>query len=101
MSFRQKRNEWDEFLKRHGDEIRNCGVPADVVKNETRFYIFLEHGYDEFGWFKNKHAFFSSSILTGEQIVDLAQIVGDHIDEKYRKIIESRWSGSSKPQRLA
>jgi hypothetical protein len=49
MSFRRRRDEWDEFLKRHGPELRACGIPDYVVAKKMRFLVFLDHGYDEGG----------------------------------------------------
>jgi hypothetical protein len=41
MSFRRQRDAWDDFLKRHGVALRECGIPAVVVANKQRFLIFL------------------------------------------------------------
>ena len=54
MSFRRKRDEWDEFLKRHGPELRACGVPDEVAGDRDRFLRFLDHGYDEDGWYESR-----------------------------------------------
>jgi hypothetical protein len=49
MSFRRSRDEWDEFLKLHGGELRTCGVPDDLTRDKGRFLVFLDHGYDDWG----------------------------------------------------
>ncbi len=95
MSFRRQRDDWDDFLKQHGEELRACGVPDVLVTKKIRFLVFLDHGFDEWGWAENQHAFFDARVLTEEQILRLADLVGTHIDEQYRVLIGSRW------QRLA
>ncbi len=49
MSFRRKRDDWDEFLCRNHNAIALCGVPAIVIRDKVRFLVFLDHGYDEWG----------------------------------------------------
>lgn len=95
MSFRRQRDEWDEFLKQHADAIQRSGVPSYVMADKMRFLVFLDHGFDELGWGKNPYSFFDSSTLSDEQIAELAKLVGDHIDEGCRKLIESRWTRRS------
>jgi len=89
MAFRRQRDEWDDFLARHGSELRTCGIPDEVVAGRRRFLVFLDHGYDA----ENPHAVFDTSTLSDEQISTLADLVGDHVDERYRVPIRSRWRG--------
>jgi hypothetical protein len=91
MSFRRQRDEWDDFLKRHRDALLECGIPDYIAANKRRFLIFLDHGYDEWGWAENHHAFFDSRILTDEQVARLAELVATYFDERYRVPIGSRW----------
>lgn len=91
MAFRGRRVDWDEFLEKFGTELRLCGIPDYVIQNKMRFLVFLDHGFDERGWAENHHSFFDSRILSDEQIKRLAEIVGTHIDERYRIPISSRW----------
>ena len=91
MAFRRRRDEWDDFLKRHKDALLECGIPDDIVANKLRFFIFLDHGFDQWDWVKNRHDFFDARFLTDEQIARLADLVGTHIDESYRVIVGSRW----------
>ena len=91
MSFRRKRDDWDGFLTRHGAELRACGIPDYVVAKKMRFLVFLDHGYDEWGWAENHHAFFDARALSDVQIARLARLVATHIDERYRVAISSRW----------
>jgi hypothetical protein len=95
MSFRPHRDDWDEFLKRHGPELRACGVPDCVVAKKMRFLVFLDHGYDDWGRVENHHAFFDARVLTDEQIGRLADLVAEHIDGRYRVPIRSRWRRSA------
>lgn len=97
MSFRRERDDWDEFLKRFGPELRACGIPDYVVAKKMRFLVFLDHGHDQWGWAENHHAFFDSRSLTDEQIGRLAELVGTHIEERYRVPISSRWQRSTLP----
>ena len=91
MAFRRQRDAWDDFLKRHGEALRECGIPAEIVANKLRFHLFLAHGFDEWGWSQNPHAFFDARFLTDLQVAQLAELVGTHIDERYRVPVASRW----------
>lgn len=95
MAFRRRRDEWDEFLSRHGPELRACGVPDYVVAKKVRFLVFLDHGFDEWGWAENHHAFFDARVLSDEQIARLAELVGRHIDARYAVSVGSRWQRSA------
>jgi hypothetical protein len=94
MAFRRRRDGWDQFLSRHGPELRACGIPDYVVAKKIRFLVFLDHGYDEWGWAENHHAFFDARVLTDEQIARLAGLVGRHIDARYEVTVGSRWQRS-------
>lgn len=94
MAFRRVRDEWDEFLSQHGAELRLCGIPDHVVATKMRFLVFLEHGFDEWEWAKKPFDFFDARILTDEQIARLAELVGRHIDPRYRVLVGSRWQQS-------
>lgn len=94
MSFRRRRDAWDDFLKQHGLELRACGIPDYVVATKIRFLVFLDHGYDKRGWSVNHHEFFHARVLTDEQISRLSDLVGTHIDKRYRDLISSRWQRS-------
>ena len=91
MSFRQHRDDWDTFLKRHGHTLRECGIPDDIAANKRRFLIFLDHGFDEWGWAESGYAFLDSRSLTDEQITRLADLVGRYVDGRYRVSISTRW----------
>ncbi len=91
MSCRQSRDEWDEFLKKHGSELRDCGIPDDIASDKIRFLVFLDHGYDDWGRHESRYGFFDSAVLTDDQIERLAELVGSQIDERYRIIISTRW----------
>lgn len=92
MGFRRKRGEWDDFISKHRESFVASGVPTYIYTDKLRFLIFLDHGYDEVGFFKSPHETFSSSLMTDEQIEILAKLVGDFIDANYRVAIESRWN---------
>jgi hypothetical protein len=91
MAFRRERDDWSDFLRRHGEELRSCGVPDEVSRDRLRFLAFLEHGFDERGWARSPHAFFDARVLTDEQIARLADFVAEQFGEKYRVPIASRW----------
>jgi hypothetical protein len=91
VSFRRKRDEWDEFLKRHGPALRDCGLPDYLIAKKLRFLVFLDHGYDDCGRVEGTGTFFHSDWLTGEQISRLADIVEESIDSRYGHVIRSRW----------
>jgi hypothetical protein len=92
MSFRRRRNEWDEFLKRHRAELRACGVPDHVTATRLRFLLFLDHGFDQWGWAENRHAaVFNGDLLTDEQLRRLAELVAAHVDARYRVPVASGW----------
>jgi len=89
MSFRRKRDEWDEFLKRHGAELRECGVPDEVTRDRMRFLRFLDHGFDQDGWFESRPcAPWSTDMLSPEQATRLAAFIVRHFgEESYRDLL--------------
>jgi hypothetical protein len=91
MSFRRKRDEWDEFLKRHGPELRACGVPDAVTADRVRFLVFLDHGYDEHGWYESRPcAPWSINTLSAEQAARLAAFIERHFgDEQYPDLLRN------------
>jgi len=92
VSFRRRRDEWDEFLARHGEELLDCGIPDYILQNRMRFLLFLDHGFDQWDWSKDHHAaFFDSRFLNDDQIARLADVVAIRIDDRYRAPISSRW----------
>ena len=96
MSFRRRRDEWDDFLERHGAELRACGVPDYLVADKKRFLVFLDHGYDEVGWYQDHGAFFNADVLTDDQITRLAELVSK-VDGRYAVSVSSRWKSSGHP----
>ena len=95
MTFRRRRDAWDEFLLQHRAELLKCGVPDYVLAKKMRFLVFLDHGYDDWGRAEDHHAFFDARVLTDEQIARLAELVGRHIDPGYAVSVGSRWQRSS------
>ncbi len=93
MAFRRKRSSWDDFLLRNSALVAACGVPDEVISNELRFLIFLNHGFDEWGRATNRHSYFHPKILTDDQLTALADLLS-LFDEGYRVAIESRWTRS-------
>ena len=89
MAFRRQRDDWDEFLKKHGPELRECGLPDFIVADKMRFLVFLDHGDDEWGLSEGRA--FDARDMPHEQICRLSEIVGQ-IDEHYAAIIASRWN---------
>jgi len=89
MSFRRKRDEWDELLKRHGAELRACGVPDHVTGDRDRFLRFLLHGFDQDGWFESKpSATWSVDLLAPEQAARLLAFIALHFgEEQYRFLL--------------
>jgi len=92
MSFRRQRDDWDEFIRKHADELRLCGIPSEVFSNRRRFLIFLDHGFDEWGWVENPHGYvFNCRELTDDQVRWLAKLVGEHVDQNYGRKIADDW----------
>ena len=91
MAFRRRKDDWNEFLYRRRDELRACGVPEEVWRDRLRFFVFLDHGFDQWGWTRNPNAFFNSRDLSDEQVARLADFVATHLGEQYRVRIASRW----------
>jgi hypothetical protein len=89
MSFRRKRDEWDEFLKQHGAELRACGVPDFVTRDRMRFLIFLDHGFDEYGWYEARPSTpWSIDILSSEEAGRLAEFIARLFgEEQYRDLL--------------
>ena len=95
MAFRQRRDKWDDFLSRHGDDLRSCGVPAEIVADRKRFLLFLDHGYDDWGRSLTRHGFFDSDDLTDEQIASLSSLL-DRIAPDDGAVVRSRWRSSGR-----
>lgn len=92
MSFRQKRDAWRDFLREHEEELRACGVPAEVYRERLRFLVFLEHGYDEWAWAENPHGpFFRADTLSDEQLARLTDFAVRHFSPSYQVSLSSRW----------
>ena len=91
MSFRRLRSSWDDFLDQHSDEIQACGVPDEVMRDKTRFFVFLDHGFDQWGWARNPHSCFDARVLTDEQIGRMADFAARHFGEEYRVRVGTRW----------
>lgn len=91
MAFRRHKDDWKEFLRHHSQELAKTGVPEYVLRDRLRFFVFLDHGFDEHGWGKAPHDFFDSRTLTDDQIMILADLVAHHFGEHYRGRISSRW----------
>jgi hypothetical protein len=89
MSFRRKRDEWDEFLKHHGAELRACGVPDEVTRDRGRCRRFLEHGFDQDGWWLLRPCTpWSVEMLTPEQATQFADFIVRHFgEEQYRGLL--------------
>jgi hypothetical protein len=89
MSFRRKRDEWDEFLKRYSSELRECGVPDEVTRDRGRFLRFLDHGFDQDGWYNSRPCSpWSIDMLTVEQANRLAEFITEHFgEEQYRDFL--------------
>ena len=93
MTFRRQRDEWDELLKRHGPELRECGIPDYIVSDKNGFLIFLDHGHDEGGWAESRYATFDAAVLTDGQIARLAELV-ERIEPYCGASVASRWRSS-------
>ena len=90
MAFRRQRSEWDEFLKRHGPELRECGVPDYITRDRMRFFVCLEHGYDDWGHALSRPSTaWSPGFLTPEQAGRLAEFIARHFgEEQYRFLLQ-------------
>jgi hypothetical protein len=80
MSFRRTRDEWDEFLKRHGPRLRACGVPDSITRDRGRFLRFVLHGCDEDA--RHDTPPFSPDLMTPEQAAQLATLILQHLGEQ-------------------
>ncbi|MBK8039115.1 MAG: hypothetical protein IPK22_18585 [Verrucomicrobiaceae bacterium] len=48
MSFRRntsKALKWQQWLRKHQDELLACGIPLAVLQDESNWLYFLDHGY--------------------------------------------------------
>jgi len=95
MAYRRVRDQWSVFIRDHAQELRLCGIPTEVSRYRLRFLVFLDHGFDQWGWATNHHACFNSNTLTDEQLHLLADFVARHFGEQYRATIASRWGQES------
>ena len=91
MSYRKNKNEWSELIRAHRADLRACGIPDFIYESEMRFFAFLDHGYDEYGWAKDQHNCFDSRNLSEEELSRLADFVTRHVDASYEARIRSGW----------
>jgi len=91
VSFRRRPDEWTDLIRRHRAQLLSCGIPEDVFSDRARFLVFIDHGYDETGWFASPHEAFDSTVLTDDQVSQLARFVSQHIGEFQGKLVASRW----------
>jgi hypothetical protein len=92
MSFRRTRDDWHEFLNRHGSELRECGVPDYIVRDRMRFLGVLEHdGHDDWGRAEtHPSSAWSIGFLTSAQSRRLADFIVRHFGaEKYPWLIRN------------
>ncbi|MBP3959540.1 hypothetical protein J8F10_30215 [Gemmata sp. G18] len=83
MSFRRKRDEWDEFLKQHGSELRACGIPDAITSDRGRFLRFLDHGFDQDGWWTSRPCTpWSISFLTPDEAIRFANFLTRYFGEE-------------------
>src|SRR5215469_558727 len=80
MSFRRKRDEWDEFLKRHGPELRVCGVPDSIARDRNRFLQFVLHGCDEDA--RHHTPRLNPDLMTPGEAAQLAALILQHLGEE-------------------
>jgi hypothetical protein len=95
MAFRKVRDDWAEFLRQRAEELIQTGLPESVLRDRQRFFSFLDHGFDQWGWAKSHHDFFDARFLTEAQIEHLADFVARQFGEPYCVLIGSRWQRQS------
>jgi hypothetical protein len=42
---REKTRAWREWLRHHHPVLSRCGLPADALRSELDWLVFLDHGY--------------------------------------------------------
>ena len=91
MGFRKKRSEWAKFVRCHSRTLDEIGIPDVVYQSESRFYVFLHHGYDEVGWSRQPHGYtFYISGLPDESLARLKTFVRRRFGEGYPAIFDFR-----------
>lgn len=79
MSFqqhREKTRDWREWVRRNHNRLVDCGIPHDVVADELRWFVFIDHCYDQWsGW--------SIDQLSAEQARNLFDFLIDEYGEGY------------------
>src|SRR5690242_20627562 len=98
MSFRRKNDGWSKFCREHRKDLDYTGIPEEVWRDRLRFMVFLDHGYDEFGWAASPHSFFDSTSLSDDQVQRLVTVCAEVVDEPTLRMVRSRWGRCPLPE---
>ncbi len=90
MGFRKNRNdEWRIWLNQNSHHLMaNCGVPEYIIKDEKRWFIFLDHGYDEVGWYEDQHMAWDINRLSPEEAKNFYDFIKIQYGNKYNSLLD-------------
>ena len=67
MSFNKKQRDWNKWKKKNQNFLNKCGIPEEIFETEERWFLYLEHGYDEIGYYKKIPIVHDINTLTKSQ----------------------------------
>jgi len=90
MSFRRnkKDKEWKEWCKLHQNILNTFGIPEKIFETEERWFIFLEHGYDEVDWSNKSQNIFTVNLLKKKELISLSNFLLEEYGTEYNSLIK-------------
>jgi len=90
MSFNSKNmREWNKWVKHSRHILNECGIPDYIYKSKKRWYIFLEHKYDEVGWFNDHHSAWSIDNLSKDGAKKFHDFIAREYPNEYLDLLKS------------
>ena len=91
-AFRQdndKKRQWRRWCERFEKELRATGIPEYILEDEMRFFVMLEHEYDD--WERENDPW-EIEELTPDQARALRELLADQFPE-YHQMLVRRLNG--------
>jgi len=94
---------WAVALRAHKALAERSGLPAHILEDKERFFVFMMHGYDETAWLEDQKArtrgkvidVFNSTSLSDDQLHALANLARELLGTDEHRIT-SHWQRGRK-----